>query len=116
MTEWEKFERMVNLKSEYVEFATLKSMVAAVDKAYKMKEKADSLGKKAESSRVDAANAYSEAVNAFNSAKEEYSNLESKIKELGVAVPSETQSLVKNMERESVQANDGKNKFNSIKF
>jgi len=104
------------LSSQKVELATLKSTEVAVDKAYKLKEKADLAAKKAKDAIVVASNSYSEAVSAFAFAKKESDDLESKIKELGIGIPSETQVLIRNMERENSFAVDGKNKFSSIKF
>jgi hypothetical protein len=106
----------IELESHEVNLANLKSTVASVDKAYKLKEKADLSAKKAKDSIIDASNAYSEAVSAFDFAKKESEDLQSKIKELGIGIPSETQTLIRNMERENSQAVEGKNKFSAIKL
>lgn len=93
MTEWEKFERMVSLKSDVVELALIDDLQKAMQTASKESSAAVSGLSKVSAALDEVFTSYRQAAVSAKQVTDVYSQAEVKAKELGVDLPANAKKM-----------------------
>lgn len=117
MTEWEKFERMVSLKSEkVVELGLAQDMLVYIRDAQDLFSTASSMEDRLkEEIRTKVAAVFNDSALNAQRALDVYSQIEQKSKELGLDVPSDTKKAAERMKQYLKDARNRQSNAKSIK-